>query len=67
MAHIQFYLQSRKQRKVAWVRDDSNVGFCKKDTFLKKSVRLCVVVMQQLVLFSSKLVAKSSNIFTQSS
>jgi hypothetical protein len=66
MAASRFYLQSGKQRKVGWMGDDSHVVFGKKKFQGKKgSVRRRVVVMQQPVLLSPKLGAKSSHIFTQ--
>jgi hypothetical protein len=46
------------------VGDDSHVVFGQKFTGEKESVRRCVVVMQQLVLLSSKFGAKSLHIFT---
>jgi hypothetical protein len=48
------------------VGDDSRVVFDKKFPGEKGSVRPCVVVMQQPVLMSPKLGAKSSHIFMQS-
>jgi hypothetical protein len=59
----QFYLQSRIQRKVGWVGDDRNVAFGQKFPSDKVNVGRCVVVMQQPVLLSPKLGAKSSHIF----
>jgi hypothetical protein len=37
MSAYQFYLQSRKQRKVGWVGDDSHVVFGKKKNPLMKN------------------------------
>jgi hypothetical protein len=73
-AVYQFYLQSVKQRKVAWdqvkqvgwVGEDSHVAFGKKFSGEKGNVRRCVVVMQQPVPLSPKFGAKFSHIFTQS-
>jgi hypothetical protein len=66
MAAFQFYFQLGKQRKAGRVRDDSHVAFDLKFPGGKGSVRACVVLMQELVLLSSKFGAKSSNIFTHS-
>jgi hypothetical protein len=50
MATFQFYLQLGKQRKVGWV-----MLFLVKNSLVKeRSVRRCVVVMQQPVLLSPK-------------
>jgi hypothetical protein len=38
MAAFQFYLQSRKERKVGWVGDDSHVVFGKKNSLVNKEV-----------------------------
>jgi hypothetical protein len=61
-----FIFNRGKRKKVGWVGDGSHVVFGKKFRDEKGSMRLCVVVMQQLVLLSPKLGAKSSHIFTQS-
>jgi hypothetical protein len=53
MAAVQFYLQSGKQGKVGWV-EDSHIVFGKKFQSENGSVRRCVVVMQQPVLFVAK-------------
>jgi hypothetical protein len=63
---LQFYLHSRKQRTVEWVEDGSRVSFGQKFPGEEGSVRLSVVVMQQLVLLSSKFGSKSLHTFTQS-
>jgi hypothetical protein len=60
---FQFYLQSEKQRKVGWVEDDSHVVLGKKFPGEKGSVRRCVVMMQQPVIFSPKFGEKSSHVF----
>jgi hypothetical protein len=60
------FLQSGKQRSVGWVIDDSDVAFGTKLSAEMGSVRWCIVVMQQPVLLSPKVEAKSSHIFTQS-
>jgi hypothetical protein len=52
-------------RKVRWVGDDSHV-FGKEFPDEKGSVGQCIAVMQQPVLLSPKVGAKSSHIFTQS-
>jgi hypothetical protein len=54
MAVFQFYLQSGEKRKAGWVGDDSRVTFLVKNSLL-----------QQPVLLSPKLGAKSLHIFMQ--
>jgi hypothetical protein len=66
MGAFQFYLQSAKQTKVGWVGDDSHTVFGQKFPGEKGSVRLCVVMMKQPVLWTPKFGAKSLNIFVQS-
>jgi hypothetical protein len=67
MATFLFYLQSRKQRKVGWMWDDSHVVMSKKFSGEGGSVRKgCVVVKQQPVPLSPKFEAKFSDIFKQS-
>jgi hypothetical protein len=66
MAAFQLYLQSGKQRKVGWVGDHSHVVFGQKFPGEKRSVRWCVVVMQQPVHLLPKFGANSLHIFMQS-
>jgi hypothetical protein len=47
MTAFQLYNHSEKQRKVAWVGDDSHVVFGRGFRAEKGSVRRCVVAMQQ--------------------
>jgi hypothetical protein len=73
MAAFQFYLQSGKQGEVAggqvrqvwWVGEDSHVAFGNKFPGENRSVRECVVMMQQPVLLPPKFGAKFSHIFKQ--
>jgi hypothetical protein len=65
MAAFYFYLQSRKQRKVGWVGDDSCVVFSNRLPCERGSVRR-FVVMQEPVLSPPKFGANFSHIFTES-
>jgi hypothetical protein len=65
MVVFQFYLQSGKQKsRVGGGR--KSLYFGQKLPGVKGSVRRCIVVMQQPVLFSPKFEVKSLHIFTQS-
>jgi hypothetical protein len=65
LATFHFYLQSGKHKSTV-VGNNSHVAFGERFPCGKGSVRLCVVLMHQLVLFSPKFGAKSSHIFTLS-
>jgi hypothetical protein len=63
MAAFQLYLQSKKQRKVEWMRDDSHIVFGKNNPVEEGSVRWCVVMTQQSVVLSQNFGAKPRYIF----
>jgi hypothetical protein len=58
MAAFQFYLQSGKQRKIGWVRDDSHVAFGKKILYWKRKFETVCCRDATASSFVAKLCAK---------
>jgi hypothetical protein len=55
MAALEFYFQLGKQREVEWDLDDSQVVFGQKFPGEKESVRQCIVMIQQPVVWGEVL------------
>jgi hypothetical protein len=66
MAAFQFYFQSRKQRKIGCIGNESHVVFGQKIYGAKGNVKGVVVMKQRPDLSLSKLGAKFSHIFKKS-